>query len=75
MSNGSADSAVFEKELVCMLHLLNADVPVVKYHSIESAENSYAAGLKYNITDDKHLLWKLCYSESLKRFRITKFSE
>ena len=46
LSDGSADSAVTEKELVCVLYLLQDGVPIAKYLSIESTENGDASPSK-----------------------------
>ena len=63
LSDGSTDSAVIEQELVYVLYLSKDGVPIVKYLSIESAENGDASGLKN------------CITKAFQRFRITKFSE
>ena len=46
LSDGSTDSPVIEQELVYVLYLSKDGVPIVKYLSIESAENGDASGLK-----------------------------
>ena len=63
LSDGRTDSAVIEQELVYVLYLSKDWVPIVKYLSIESAENGDASGLKN------------CITKGFQRFRITKFSE
>ena len=63
LSDGSTDSAVIEQEVVYVLYLSKDGVPVVKYLSIESAENGDADGLKD------------CISKAFERIGITKFSE
>ena len=63
LSDGSTDSVIIEQELVYMLYSLNADMPVMKYLSIESPENSETAGLKDYII------------KVFPRFGTTKFSE
>ena len=63
LSDGSTDSAVIEQELVYVLYLSKDGVPIVKYLSIESAENDDASGLKN------------CITNAFQRFGITRFSE
>ena len=63
LSDGSTDSAVIEQEVVYVLYLSKDGVPVVKYLSIESAENGDADRLKD------------CISKAFERIGITKFSE
>ena len=46
LSDGSADSAVTEQELVYVLYLSKNGVPIVKYLAIESAKNGDASGSK-----------------------------
>ena len=48
LSDGSTDSSVTEQEVLYVLFLDNG-VPVVKYVSIESAENDNAEGVKKSI--------------------------
>ena len=63
LSDGSTDSAVIEQEVVYVLYLSKDGVPVVKYLSIESAQNGDIDGLKD------------CISKAFERIGITKFSE
>ena len=63
LSDGSTDSAVIEQEVVYVLYLSKDGVPVVKYLSIESAQNGDTDGLKD------------CISKAFERIGITKFSE
>ena len=63
LSNSSTNNTKIEQELVYILYLLNAGVPVVNYLSIESVENGYAAGLK-DYTN-----------KAFQRFSTPKFSE
>ena len=63
LSDGSMDSAIIEQELVYILYLSNVGVPVVKYLSIESAENGDPAGLKD------------CITNAFQRFGIMKLSQ
>ena len=63
LSDGSTDSAVIEQEVVYVLYLSKDGVPIVKYLSIESAENGDTDGLKD------------CISKAFERIGITKFSE
>ena len=63
LSDGSTDSPMIEQELVYVLYLSKDGVPIVKYLSIESAENGDASGLKN------------CITKAFQRFGITKFSE
>ena len=63
LSDSSTDSAVIEQEVVYVLYLSKDGVPVVKYLSIESAQNGDTDGLKD------------CISKAFERIGITKFSE
>ena len=63
LSDSSTDSAVIEQEVVYVLYLSKDGVPIVKYLSIESAENGDTDGLKD------------CISKAFERIGITKFSE
>ena len=63
LSDVSTDSAVTEQELVYVLYLSKDGVPIVKYLSIESAQNGDADGLKDRI------------SRAFERTGITKFSK